>query len=40
MKAAMDGQPMTAAFNACYLKYDTKEDIWGYGGNGTDIFGT
>jgi hypothetical protein len=31
---------MTAAFNACYKKYDTKKDKWGFGGDGTDIFGT
>lgn len=40
MKAAMDGKPMTAAFDACYLQYDTSEDKWGFGGHGADLFGT
>lgn len=40
MKAAMNGEPMKAAFDACYLQYDSKEDQWGFGGNGADIFGT
>ncbi|MBX3710185.1 MAG: hypothetical protein KIT56_02650 [Gammaproteobacteria bacterium] len=40
MKKAMDGKPMTASFNECYLKYDVSDDKWGFGGNGADIFGT
>lgn len=39
MKEALSGQPMTAAFNACYDKFDTKEDQWGFAGNGSDYFG-
>jgi hypothetical protein len=40
MKAAIKGEPMKAAFDACYLQYDNKADQWGFGGNGADIFGT
>lgn len=39
MKAAFDRQPLTASFQACYDKYDDKEDQWGYGGDGADTFG-
>jgi len=39
MKAAIDHKPMTASFKACYDKLDTKKDHWGFGGNGSDIFG-
>ena len=39
MIAALNGQPMTAAFQACYKQYDTAEDVWGFAGNGADIFG-
>lgn len=39
MKAAMDNKPMTAAFNDCYTQLDTKDDHWGFGGNGSEYFG-
>lgn len=38
MKAAFDRQPLTASFQDCYNKYDDREDQWGYGGDGADIF--
>jgi hypothetical protein len=39
MKAALDNQPMTAAFQNCYAQLDNPEDQWGFGGNGSDYFG-
>lgn len=39
MIAAINGKPMTQAFNDCYKKYDTSEDHWGFGGDGADFFG-
>lgn len=39
MMAAMDGQPMQAAFEACRLEHNTIEDQWGFDGKGSDIFG-
>lgn len=39
MKDAISGKPMTAAFQACYNQYDTKADQWGFGGDGSDVFG-
>ncbi len=39
MIAALKGQPMTAAFQQCYLELDLSSDHWGFGGNGSDIFG-
>lgn len=38
MKAAIAGQLMKASFDSCYQKYDTPDDHWGFGGNGTDKF--
>jgi hypothetical protein len=38
MEDAISGKPMTAAFQACYQKDDTPDDIWGFGGDGTDLF--
>jgi hypothetical protein len=38
MKAALAGQPMTAAFQACYQRYDNSDDHWGFGGQGSDDF--
>lgn|SRR3990167_4021984 len=40
MKAAMDGQPLTASFENCYKNLDIGDDHWGFGGNGSDYFGT
>lgn len=39
MKAAIDGKPMTAAFQDCYNQFDDKDDIWGFEGAGSDYFG-
>ena len=39
MAAALDGQPMTAAFQKCYDQYDDIWDEWGFDGAGTDYFG-
>jgi hypothetical protein len=39
MKAAINGQPMTAAFQACYQQLDNSEDHWGFDGQGSDLFG-
>ena len=39
MKAALDGQPMKAAFRSCYAKYDDHRDQWGFEGQGSDQFG-
>ena len=39
MEAAMNGQPETDAFQACYKKLDDPSDQWGFGGNGADYFG-
>ncbi len=38
MKAAIDGKPMTDAFNSCYAQYDKKSDKWGFDGPGSDNF--
>lgn len=38
MEAAIDGKPMTAAFQSCYKQYDNSSDQWGFGGDGTDSF--
>jgi hypothetical protein len=38
MKAALDGQPMTAAFKKCYDELDTPDDKWGFEGDGSDKF--
>jgi hypothetical protein len=40
MIAALDGKPMTAAFQQCYRDFDKPEDHWGFDGNGSDYFGT
>lgn len=40
MKAAIKGKPMKEAFDNCYSKKDDPEDIWGWGGNGANIFAT
>lgn len=40
MKAALDGKPMHASFDACYHEFDIEEDEWGFDGFGNDIFGT
>jgi hypothetical protein len=39
MKAALDGQAMTAAFQSCVGTYDTSQDKWGFSGLGADYFG-
>ncbi len=39
MKAAIDGQAMHEAFDACYKKDDKPSDHWGWGGNGSDFLG-
>jgi hypothetical protein len=39
MIAAINGQPMTTAFHACYSKYDVSSDHWGFAGQGSDLFG-
>jgi hypothetical protein len=39
MSAAIDGKPMTAAFQTCYAEYDDAHDKWGFEGSGTDYFG-
>jgi hypothetical protein len=39
MKAALEGQPMTASFDDCYKKFDVTEDHWGFDGTGSDFFG-
>jgi hypothetical protein len=39
MKAALDGQPMTAAFWHCYQTEDKPTDKWGFDGKGSDLFG-
>jgi hypothetical protein len=39
MISAIQGHPMTAAFNACYQQYDVPEDHWGFAGYGSDLFG-
>ena len=39
MKAALDGKPMKAAFDACQAQNDVSRDQWGYFSNGSDIFG-
>lgn len=39
MTAALDGKPMTAAFQECYLKHDVQDDKWGFEGSGSDLFG-
>ncbi len=36
---AMDGFPMKAVFNICYKLYDKPQDVWGFGGYGSNIFG-
>lgn len=38
MIAAMDGQPMTQAFQDCYKKWDSANDKWGFAGDGSDYF--
>lgn len=40
MKKAIDGKPMESSFNDCYALYDTPDDKWGFGGYGSDYFGT
>lgn len=39
MEAALQGEPMTQAFEDCYKKLDVSSDQWGFGGSGSDIFG-
>lgn len=39
MKAAINGEAMTAAFDACRTQFDNKTDQWGWGGNGADYLG-
>jgi hypothetical protein len=39
MKAAIQGQPMQASFDACYKQFDSEEDQWGFSGKGSDYFG-
>ncbi len=39
MIAAIQGQPMKEAFTACYQQFDNSADVWGFGGNGSDLFG-
>ena len=38
MKDALDGQPMTAAFQSCKDQLDSGEDQWGFDGHGSDNF--
>lgn len=40
MKAAIKGKPMKEAFDGCYEKKDDPADIWGWGGDGANIFAT
>ena len=49
MEAALDGKPMTVAFNTCYDQLDKDHndpddpdhiDQWGFDGKGSDYFGT
>lgn len=40
MEAALNGQPMTAAFKDCYDKLDIPDDKWGFEGEGSDVFGS
>jgi hypothetical protein len=40
MLAALNGSPMTAAFEKCYQDFDVPADHWGFEGSGTDYFGT
>jgi hypothetical protein len=39
MKAAIAGKPMTQAFQDCYHQLNTTSDNWGFGGDGSDMFG-
>jgi len=39
MTAAIQGKPMTQAFQDCYAKLDVSDDHWGFGGDGSDQFG-
>ncbi len=39
MEAAIGGQAVTAAFQACYKKLDKSDDHWGFGGDGADYLG-
>lgn len=39
MKAAVAGNPMKASFDDCYVRFDTPDDKWGWGGEGSDYFG-
>jgi hypothetical protein len=39
MEAAIGGQAVTAAFQACYKKLDKSADHWGFGGAGADFLG-
>jgi hypothetical protein len=39
MEAAIQGQALTAAFQACYKKIDKSTDHWGFGGDGADYLG-
>jgi hypothetical protein len=39
MEASIQGQPMTQAFQDCYKKLDVTDDHWGFGGDGSDLFG-
>jgi hypothetical protein len=38
MIAALDGKPMTEAFQECYKQTDDPADQWGFAGDGADIF--
>jgi hypothetical protein len=38
MEAAIDGKPMTAAFQQCYQTIDDSSDQWGFDGPGSDDF--
>jgi len=39
MKAAINGDAVTAAFNNCYKTVDDPQDQWGFDGKGADYFG-
>ena len=39
MKAGLEGKPLTQSFEECKKKFDTDEDQWGFGGNGSDFLG-
>ncbi len=39
MKEAISGKPMASSFQDCIKRYSSRDDRWGFAGNGADIFG-